>query len=59
MIEIFTSRIEVTNPGPPINDPRRLIDLPPVSWNKQLAAMMKGRGLRGAGFGMGQDHARD
>lgn len=53
MIEIFTSRLEVTNPGPPINDPRRLIDLPPVSRNEQLAAMMRRIGVceeRGSGW---------
>lgn len=53
MIEIFDSRLEITNPGRPINDPRRLIDLPPISRNEQLAAVMRRIGVceeRGSGW---------
>lgn len=37
MIEIFTDRIVMTNPGSPLNDINRFIDLPPCSRNEQLA----------------------
>lgn len=36
-IEIYTNRLVVTNPGVPINDINRLIDLPPRSRNEILA----------------------
>lgn len=39
-IEIFTNRLVITNPGPPLNDINRLIDLPPQSRNEQLAQVM-------------------
>ena len=39
-IEIFTNRIVITNPGAPLNDVNRLIDLPPNSRNEQLAEKM-------------------
>ncbi|MFG1345242.1 ATP-binding protein [Xanthobacter autotrophicus DSM 431] len=41
MIEIFVDRIEITNPGVPLNDPARLIDLPPRSRNEKLASLMR------------------
>ena len=41
MVEIFTDRIEITNPGPPLIDPLRFIDEPPQSRNEALAAMMR------------------
>jgi len=41
MVEIFTDRIEITNPGAPLIDPLRFIDEPPQSRNEALAAMMR------------------
>lgn len=41
MIEIFTDRIEITNPGMPLIEPKRFIDLPPRSRNEALAALMR------------------
>lgn len=41
MIEIFEDRMEITNPGPSLNDPLRIIDLPPRSRNESLAAIMR------------------
>lgn len=39
-IEIFANRIVITNPGAPLNDVNRLIDLPPNSRNEKLAEQM-------------------
>ena len=39
MIEIFDNRIDITNPGAPINEPNRLLDLPPLSRNEELAKL--------------------
>lgn len=39
-IEIFANRITITNPGVPLNDVNRLIDLPPNSRNEKLAILM-------------------
>lgn len=39
-IEIFENRIVITNPGAPLNDVNRLIDLPPNSRNEKLAELM-------------------
>ncbi|MFI3243754.1 MAG: ATP-binding protein [Akkermansia sp.] len=36
-VEIFTDRISITNPGSPLNDINRFIDLPPKSRNEILA----------------------
>ena len=41
MIEIFRSRIEITNPGKPLIDTLRFIDHSPISRNEQLASMMR------------------
>lgn len=41
MIEIFTDRIEITNPGKPLVDPLRFLDSPPQSRNEALAAFMR------------------
>ena len=52
MVEIFETRIEVTNPGKPIGDIDRLLDQPPKSRNEKLAAFMHRIGLceeRGSG----------
>jgi predicted HTH transcriptional regulator len=39
-IEIFFDRLSITNPGAPLNDINRLIDLPPRSRNEILADTM-------------------
>ena len=41
MIEIFSDRIEIRNPGAPLIKPNRLLDLPPQSRNEMLARMMR------------------
>ena len=41
MVEIFNSRMEITNPGEPLVDTLRFIDTPPKSRNEALAAMMR------------------
>jgi predicted HTH transcriptional regulator len=41
MVEIFGSRMEITNPGEPLVDTLRFIDTPPKSRNETLAAMMR------------------
>ena len=41
MIEIFSDRIEITNPGQPLVDTMRFIDSPPRSRNEALAAFMR------------------
>ncbi len=40
-VEIFDDRIEFTNPGEPLVDPQRFIDLPPRSRNEELARLMR------------------
>lgn len=39
-IEIFSNRMTITNPGAPLNDVNRLIDMPPRSRNELLAQAM-------------------
>jgi predicted HTH transcriptional regulator len=41
MIEMFEDRIEITNPGEPLVQPDRMIDLPPRSRNEMLAGLMR------------------
>jgi len=41
MVEIFTDRMEITNPGTPLIDTLRFIDEPPRSRNEALAALMR------------------
>lgn len=41
LIEIFSNRIEITNPGVPLVDVLRIVDNPPRSRNEKLAALMR------------------
>lgn len=41
MVELFSDRIEITNPGNPLIDPQRFIDMPPRSRNEALASIMR------------------
>lgn len=38
--EIYTNRVVITNPGAPLHDITRLIDMPPQSRNEKLAQLM-------------------
>ena len=52
MIEIFSDRMEITNPGKPLVDPQRFLDYPPRSRNEALASLMRRFGIceeRGSG----------
>jgi len=40
-IELFSDRIEITNPGSPLVQTDRMIDLPPQSRNEALAFLMR------------------
>lgn len=53
MIELFDSRLEITNPGKPLVDTQRFIDSPPRSRNEWLASFMRRIGVceeRGTGI---------
>lgn len=53
LIEIFSDRMEITNPGAPLIDKARFIDHPPISRNEQLASFMRRIGVceeRGSGY---------
>lgn len=53
MVEIFTDRIEVSNPGVPLIEPNRFIDHSPRSRNEVLADLMRRLHIceeRGSGF---------
>ncbi len=41
MVEIFSDRIEITNPGEPLVDTKRFIHMPPRSRNEKLAVRMR------------------
>lgn len=41
IVEIFKTRIEITNPGVPLVDIKRIIDNPPKSRNEKLANLMR------------------
>lgn len=41
MIEVFASRMEITNPGVPLVDTKRFLDSPPRSRNEALASFMR------------------
>lgn len=52
MIEIFSDRMEVTNPGKPLVATERFVDNPPRSRNEALASLMRRMGIceeRGSG----------
>ena len=52
-IELFTNRMEISNPGFPLIKPDRMIDLPPRSRNTKLASLMRRMGMceeRGIGL---------
>lgn len=52
MIEIFSDRIEITNPGEALVKPERFLDSPPRSRNETLASFMRRFGIceeRGSG----------
>ena len=44
-IELFSDRIEITNPGRSLLPPDRMIDLPPRSRNEMLASLMRRMGF--------------
>jgi predicted HTH transcriptional regulator len=44
-IELFSDRIEISNPGAPLVKPDRMIDLPPRSRNEALASLMRRMGM--------------
>lgn len=41
MIEMFSDRLEITNPGKPLIDVLRFIDHAPISRNEKMASMMR------------------
>jgi len=41
MVELFDNRLEITNPGTPLVEPRRFLDSPPRSRNEALASFMR------------------
>lgn len=52
-VEIFSDRVEITNPGRPLIDILRFVDEPPQSRNEALAAMMRRMNIceeRGSGI---------
>lgn len=52
VIELFASRLEITNPGVPLMDTQRFLDSPPQSRNEALASFMRRIGIceeRGSG----------
>ncbi|MDE8735110.1 ATP-binding protein [Eubacteriales bacterium DFI.9.88] len=53
LVEIFTDRIEISNPGAPLIETDRFIDHPPISRNEILASFLRRVGMceeRGSGF---------
>lgn len=52
-VEIFSDRVEITNPGRPLIDTLRFVDEPPQSRNEVLAALMRRMNIceeRGSGI---------
>ncbi len=53
MVEVFDGRLEITNPGEPLVDTQRFLDMPPKSRNEDLASFMRRIGIceeRGSGI---------
>jgi ATP-dependent DNA helicase RecG len=53
IVEIFSDRLEFTNPGVPLIDPLRFVNDPPHSRNDELASLSRRFGMceeRGSGF---------
>lgn len=53
MIEIFSNRMEITNPGIPLVNTERFLDSPPKSRNESIASFMRRIGIceeRGSGI---------
>jgi len=53
MVEIFSDRMEITNPGTPLVDTERFLDTPPKSRNESIASFMRRIGVceeRGSGI---------
>lgn len=53
MVEIFSNRMEITNPGMPLVDTNRFLDSPPKSRNESVASKMRLIGVceeRGSGI---------
>jgi len=53
LIEVFSDRMEITNPGVPLIEAERFLDSPPQSRNESLASMMRRIGVceeRGSGI---------
>ena len=53
MVEIFDTRIEITNPGAPLVETQRFLGNPPISRNEALASLMRRIGIceeRGSGI---------
>jgi ATP-dependent DNA helicase RecG len=41
LVEMFSDRLEITNPGQPLVEPNRFLDFPPRSRNEALASLMR------------------
>jgi len=53
LVEVFSDRLEITNPGAPLVDTQRFVDAPPKSRNESLASLMRRMGIceeRGSGW---------
>ena len=53
MVELFETRLEITNPGIPLVDTQRFLGSPPLSRNEALASFMRRIGIceeRGSGI---------
>ena len=45
LVELFSNRLEISNPGAPLVEASRFLDAPPRSRNEALAALMRRMGL--------------
>ena len=53
MVEMFSDRMEITNPGTPLVDTSRFLDSPPRSRNEAMASLLRRTGIceeRGSGI---------